>query len=290
MRCPCALPHRSESRNLDLDLATRSLAELGFSDTEALVYCDLLRAPNRTGYAVAKALKKSQANVYSALAALAAKGAVEFSNGDTRSYKAVQPSELLPRLSKEFEERCASAKAMLSNITGTASEDRIYQLKNPDHVFERAFAMIARAEQSIAFELFSFPFQRVAPALADAVGRGVGVAGVTFDPGDVIEGAECVLSVKFGRRNAWPQAPAWPRDHMALIVDAREALVALFDRHSHEVLHAFYTDSIYISCLFHASVIDGLVLNLERPKALEESLNKRLFGTVPQGFIDLING
>lgn len=275
---------------MDLDLATRSLADLGFSNTEALVYCDLLRAPNRTGYAVAKALKKSQANVYSALAALAAKGAVEFSNGDTRSYKAVEPGELLPRLTKEFEERCATAKATLSTIAAGASEDQIYQLKNPDQVFERALAMVARAQQSVAFELFPFPFQRLAPALTDAVRRGVGVAGVTFDPADEIEGAACVLSIKFGRRNAWPQAPAWPRDHMALVVDAREALVALFDRHSHEVLHAFYTDSTYISCLFHASVIDGVVLNLERPKVLEESLNKRLFGTVPQGFIDLING
>ena len=273
---------------MELDDATATLTKLGFTDTEALVYCELLRKPGQTGYSVAKALKKSQANVYGALATLTTDGAVEFSAGDVRTFQAVPPGELLPRLAREYAEKSAAAERALARIASEPSEDWVYQLKHADQVFERAASMAGRASQSIAFQLFPGPFQRVKPALAAAVQRGVGVAGVTFDPGDIVEGATCVLSVKFGRQSAWPQAPSWPRDHMGLVVDAREALVALFDRTTHEVVHALYTDSVYIACLLHSAIVDSVVLNLEGPEFLKESLNKRLFGAVPSGFVDLI--
>ena len=289
----CRRPRRTarnaEGPVLEHSEATRTLIQLGFSETEALVYCDLLSEPGRTGYAVAKSIKKSQANVYSALAALTSKGAVSFANGDVRSYQAIPAAELLPRLGRQYEQQCQAAKAALSQIVGHRSDDSMYQLKHLDQVYERAAVMCARAADSIAFELFPVPFSRLRDSLAAAVERGVGVAGVSFDPADTIPGATCALSVKFGVKTAWPRAPAWPRDHMAIVVDAREALVALFDRDTHEVLHGLYTDSVYISCLLHASVVDGVILNLERPKVLRESLNKRLFGTVPRGFLELIS-
>ena len=259
------------------------LTQLGFTDTEASTYRELLRHPGSTGYGVAKATKKSQANVYGALASLAAKGAVVFDNGEVRAYRAVSPTELLPRLGKEFQERCAAAEASLRRLDSPAGEDRIYQLRNANQVYDRASGMCAAAGESIAFELFHSPFQRLSGALAAAAARGVGVAGVTFDAGDSIAGATCVLAAKA------PRAQWWPGDQLTIVTDARQALVALFDRDSDAVLHAVYTDSVYLACLLHAAVVDASILNGENPPVLGTSLNKRLFGTIPGGFLQLIN-
>jgi sugar-specific transcriptional regulator TrmB len=258
------------------------LMRLGFSETEAETYCQLLRTPGATGYGVAQALKKSQANVYSALSSLTAKGAVFVDRGTVRAYRAVPPAELLPRLSREYEESCAAAAEALSRLQKPDNDDNIYQLKNQAQVYDRAASMCGRARESIAFELFHSPFERLRGPLADAVARGVGVAGVTFTAEDGIEGAQCVLAAKASR------TALWPGDQLTLITDAREALVALLDRHHGEVLHAFYTDSTYLSCLLHAAVIDATILNRDRSDRLQVSFNKLLFGTVPSGFLELI--
>lgn len=258
------------------------LMRLGFSETEAETYCQLLRSPGSTGYGVAQALKKSQANVYSALSSLTAKGAVAVDRGSVRAYRSVPPSELLPRLSREFEESCAAAAEALGRLQQDGGDDNVYQLKNAGQVYDRAAAMCGRARESIAFELFHRPFERLRGAMSDAVGRGVGVAGVTFAPEDRIEGGQCVLSVKASR------TAQWPGDQLTLVTDAREALVALFDRAAGEVVHGFYTDSTYLSCLLHAAVIDATVLNRDAPDQLKGSFNKMLFGTVPSGFLELI--
>lgn len=96
--------------------ARRLLADLGFSEAEALVYCALLRSPGLSGYGVAKAIGRSQAIVYSALARLTTKGAVGFCNGEARTYFAVPPAELLSGLSKAFDDRCVAARTMLVKL------------------------------------------------------------------------------------------------------------------------------------------------------------------------------
>ncbi|HEX8573848.1 MAG TPA: helix-turn-helix domain-containing protein [Allosphingosinicella sp.] len=259
------------------------LTQLGFTDTEALTYHELLRHPGSTGYGVAKAIKKSQANVYSALSSLTAKGAVAFDHGEVRAYRAVAPAELLPRLAKEFQERCAAAQVSLSRLDSPAGEDRIYQLRNANQVYDRAASMCASACESVAFELFHSPFQRLKGPLAAAAARGVGVAGVTFNAEDEVPGASCVLAVKASRAR-W-----WPGEQLTIVTDARQALVALFDRESDAVLHAVHTDSVYLACLLHAAVVDASILNRENPPVLATSLNKRLFGTIPGGFLQLIS-
>lgn len=262
--------------------APQILTQLGFSETEALTYCELLRSPGATGYKVAKAIGKSQANVYAALAGLSAKGAILVEKGEIRAYRAISTAELLPRLSKEFHDKCAAAEAALLNVAAPAPDDNIYHLANESQVYERARNMCDRARGSITFELFHRPFGRLTAALSDAVNRGVGVAGVTFDADDDIPGATCVLSLKAAR------ADLWPGDQLSLVTDAQEALVALFDRSSQAVLHAVYTDSTYLACLLHAAAVDATILNKHIPPEIGGSFNKRLFGTIPEGFLRLI--
>jgi sugar-specific transcriptional regulator TrmB len=267
--------------------ASHFLAQLGFTDTEALVYCELLSNPGATGYAVAKALRKSQANVYTALGSLSVKGAVIFDDSDVRAYRALLPSELLPRLSREFQARCAAAEAALATVARAKSDDHIYQFGNEAQVYERAVKMCERAKDSIAVGAFPRPFERLRDSFTAALDRGVGVAGVTFRPEDSLPGATLVFAVKAQRASSWPRATNWPRDQLTLVVDAEEALVALFDRETHAVLTALYTSSTYLASMLHAALLDATILNLEHPDVLDSSVNKRLFGRIPSGFLRL---
>jgi sugar-specific transcriptional regulator TrmB len=254
---------------------------LGFSETEAETYCQLLRSPGATGYGVAQALKKSQANVYSALSSLTGKGAVAVDRGNVRAYRAVPPAELLARLSEEYQASCTAAAEALAQLETAGDDHKVYQLKTQAQVYDRAIAMCGRAQESIAFELFHAPFERLAGTMTEALRRGVRAAGVTFAAEDRIAGAQCVLAAKASRTKFWPG------DQLTLVTDASEALVALFERDSGEVLHAFNSDSVYLACLLHAAVVDATILNRDAPGVLKTSLDKSLFGKVPKGFLAL---
>jgi sugar-specific transcriptional regulator TrmB len=259
-----------------------ALTQLGFTETEALVYAQLLRSPDLTGYAVAKALQKSQAHIYAALAALESKGAVIFDSGQVRTYRAVSAEELFSRFQHEFGSRIEAARKSLAEMTDSTESRGVHRLTNSEQVYQRAAFMCAQARDSIAFELFHEPFARMRLPLSSALARGVPVAGVTFQEHDEIEGATCVPSIKLAR------ASSWPGDQMTIVTDAQEALVALFARDTGRVLHAYCTDSAYLSCLLHAAVVDAIVLNQQGSPALRLSFNKKLFGRIPSGFLSLM--
>lgn len=259
-----------------------ALTKLGFTETEALVYAQLLRSPDSTGYAVAKALQKSQAHIYTALAALESKGAVIFDSGQVRTYRAVSTDELFARFQREFGSRIEAARKSLAEMTDSTESRGVHRLANAEQVYQRAAFMCAEARDSIAFELFPEPFARMRTPLSSALARGVAVAGVTFQERDEIDGATCVPSIKLGRTSFWPG------DQMTIVTDAQEALVALFARETGEVLHAYCTDSAYLSCLLHAAVVDAIVLNQQGSEALRLSFNKKLFGRIPSGFLSLM--
>ena len=268
----------------DVRTAADILTQLGFSEIEALTYCQLLQTPGATGYRVAKAIGKSQANVYSALSSLAGKGAVVADTDSVRGYHAVPTAELLERMSREYQERCTAAQEALTELDTATSETGIHKLINSEHVYERASSMCLRAKDSIAFELFHGPFKRLERSLAQAERRGVGIAGLTFHPEDALAGATSVLAVKHARTDTWPG------EQLTLITDAREALVALFHRSSGDVMHAVYTDSTYLSCLLHAAVVDATVLNRDAAALCTGSFNKMLFGLIPGGYLELLEG
>ena len=127
----------------------QSLAALGFTETEAVVYCELLRAPASTGYRLAPSIGKAAASVYQALAALSQKGAVLVDDTETKTYRAVPPSELIAALSKSFEARAAQAVQSLEGLHEPQPDDRLYQLSSVDQVFERATAMIDGAKEIV---------------------------------------------------------------------------------------------------------------------------------------------
>ena len=225
----------------------QSLAALGFTETEAIVYCELLRAPASTGYRLAPSIGKAAASVYQALAALSQKGAVLVDDMDTKTYRAVPPSELIAALSKSFEARAAQAVQSLEELHEPQPDDRLYQLSSVDQVFERASAMIDGAKEIVLFDLFPEPFRRLEGALTRAATRGVTVAGLLYDravraPYLALHasGAQFVLE-------------RWPGVQMNVVADASEHLIALLSRDARSVRRAVWSDSDYLACVEHSS-------------------------------------
>jgi len=229
------------------EMPEQRLAALGFTETEAAVYCELLRAPASTGYRLAQSIGKAAANVYQALAALSQKGAVLVEDGDAKTYRAVSPAELIAALSKSFEVRAADAAKALERLHEPAPDDRLYQLSTIEQVFERATAMIERAREIVLFDLFPEPFRRLEGALTRAATQGVTVAGLLYDrsaqaPYFALHASQARFVLE-----------RWPGVQMNVVVDASEHLIALLSGDARSVKHAVWSDSAYLACVEHSS-------------------------------------
>lgn len=260
------------------------LGELGFNDTEALVYCELLRAPGSTGYRVAQSLGKAQASAYAALAALETKGAVMYDDSETRAYRAVPPSELLGRLRKKFDHNFERANELLESLEAPANDTRIYQLRNLDQVYERVRTMLREATETVVFEIFPGPLAELKADIMAAAKRGVRVAGLVLSPEDVIEGVKCVVS---------PQGKAieeaFPGQQVTLVVDAAQFLVALVDRGG-QVQHGMWTANSYLAFLFGNGIVSDVVLHgSDYLDEIGGSPNRHLFRDFPPGYHALMD-
>lgn len=228
-----------------MEAPTDALTALGFTETEALVYCELLRLSPATGYRLAQAVGKAPANTYQALSALVQKGAAMVDESDGKCFRAVPPAELLAALGSAFEARRAAAAAALERFALPAEDDRIYQLKSSEQVMQRALAMIEGAREIVLFDLFPEPFEALRPALECSARNGVVVAGITYGS---IAGAPAPFIVA---RGADYVARRWPGRQVMIVADAREHLAALLSRDGASVLHGTWSDSAWLACIHH---------------------------------------
>jgi len=232
-----------------------ALTAIGFTEIEAAIYCELLRGPPATGYRLAKAIGKGPANVYQALASLAQKAAVMVDETAAKTYRAVPPADLMSGLQRAFDLARRDAQAALESLHAESRDDRVYQLKSPAQIYERAEAMIAGAREILLFDLFPEPLARLTPALNLAHGRGVAVAGLVYGPPPDL---------------AFPVAPSvssgvvadrWPGLQLSLVADASEHLVALLSQDGTVARHGVWSDSVYLACLKHSGLAAEIQLS-----------------------------
>src|SRR5688500_18750659 len=181
---------------------TAALAALGFTETDALVYCELLRASPASGYRLAQAIGKAPANTYAALAALTQKGAVVVDDSAGKSFRPCPPGELISALERGYEARARAAGEALDQLYKPPEDDRIYQLATAAQALERARAMIDGAHETLLFDLFPHPLELLKPNLERARARGVRVAGVGYAP--VETGFTLVDSRGMSMADRWP--------------------------------------------------------------------------------------
>jgi HTH-type transcriptional regulator, sugar sensing transcriptional regulator len=257
-----------------------TVTALGFTETEAAVYCALLRGGAATGYRLAQAIGKAPANVYQTLASLAQRGAVMIDDGETRIYRATEPRELLASLESAFEASRRKAETALAKLRTPPDDDRIYQLKTPAQVYERAQAMIAEAKEVLLFDLFPEPLSRLTPALLKAHNRGVRLAGLVY--------ADVTLPFPIAAAPRGTVLHRWPGLQLSIVVDASEHLLALLSGDGSRVLHGVCSDSAYLACLQHSGLGAEIRLSALAPDAHDRLGDIALLRAYPPGLRSLI--
>jgi len=274
------MPHCS---NMDIEDLPAVLIPLGFTETEALAYGELLKQPDQTGYSLSKAIQKGQPVTYAALAGLEARGAVMASFAPAKVYRAIAPTELISALRRQFDRRCAVAEESLAYQGRVPSNDQLFHLKTATQVRERARAMINAAQATVLFELFPGPAQQLRPDLEAAAAKpGVSVAGVVLRVEDHIAGARTILPAR-----SEYIAAAWKEDVLILIVDARQILIASINGLG-VLSRAIWTDNLFVSVLFHNAISADVLLH-EKMGADWKGPNMDLFGKVSPGFFELVD-
>lgn len=259
-----------------------ALATLGFTDTEAAIYCELLRGAPSTGYRLALSIGKSPANVYQALANLTSRGAVMVEDGETKTYRATPPKELLSGLQRAFELSRHEAHAALAGLHAHAEDDRIYQLKTTAQVYERAQRMIVDAREIILFDLFPTPLATLAPVLSQAHGRGVNVAGLAY-----ADSPDLPFPVSTARSRS-VVAERWPGLQLSLIVDASEHLTALLSPDGMTTLRGVWSDSVYLACLQHSGLAAEIQISATSYDSTDRFAGISLLRAYPPGLKTLI--
>jgi sugar-specific transcriptional regulator TrmB len=257
--------------------ADKTLTELGFTDLEAQLYCELLKRAPATGYRLAQAVGKAAANVYQALTALEQKGAVVVEAGDTRSYRPVAPAEMMAALQARFSARQSAATAALERLHTPAQSDKIFQLRDSVQAIERARQMLESAREIVLFDLFPGPFRVLQSQLAQAAARGVTVAGVVYSDQSCAE----FLCVRSHGQARVPES--WPGSQLTLVADAREFLVALLSDDTTQLQHGLWTDSLYLSCLQHSGLACEIRLSALAMRNEDPLASLSLLPAMPEG-------
>jgi sugar-specific transcriptional regulator TrmB len=235
--------------------AIEPLIGLGLTALEAEIYVFLLQESPATGYRIAQAIGKPAANTYKAIESLARKGAVLLDEGRSRLCRAVPAAEFLGRLERGFRKVKREAAAVLEGLPGAAADDRVYQLRSRDQVFERCRNMLERCRQVALLDVYPQPLEELRADVERAVARGVAVALQVYAPA-VLPGAEVVLKGEVER-----VVERWPGQWLNLGIDGQEHLLAYLTADGKDVHQAIWTGSAYLSWVYHTGASSELVVS-----------------------------
>jgi HTH-type transcriptional regulator, sugar sensing transcriptional regulator len=156
------------------------LRQLGFTDYEARIYIQLLKASPATAYEISKAAGVPRANTYAALEALAQRGAVLPVNEEPLRYVAAPPKTLFEGISRQTRALCSDLSSRLLAITSADPDYYVWTTHGDMAVQERIEAIIAESQHSIWIKAADDVIRRHKASLQKAAGRGVAIMIVLF--------------------------------------------------------------------------------------------------------------
>jgi sugar-specific transcriptional regulator TrmB len=236
------------------DDALQAMTALGFTELEAEVYDFLLQESPATGYCVAQGIGKPVANTYKAIESLGNKGAVLVNDGPRRLYHPLPAEEFLAQLEQGFRRRRQQAATALAAIRVAPEDDRVYQLRSVEQVFQRCRRMLDGCEQVALLDAFPRPLEELRGSLEAAAARGVRVTVKAYQPADIV-GAEVVVS-----RHGPATLRRWPGQWLNLVTDSREHLLALLTSDDSGLHQAVWSGSTYLSWVYHCTASCEVVL------------------------------
>ena len=226
------------------------LGQLGLNELESEVYVFLLGHPPMTAYRVAKQIGKATANTYKAIESLARRGAVLIEEGENRLCRAVPAAEFLQQLQRGFAGLANEAEDALASLGQPTWDERVYKLESVPQVLERCRQMLEeRVEKLAIVDAFPASLASVLPAVHAAVARRADVLVQAYKPIE-ISGAEVTVPMQA------PQAQLqWGSQQLNVVIDGREALIALLSDDLTQVFQAVWTNSLYLACILGAGMM-----------------------------------
>jgi sugar-specific transcriptional regulator TrmB len=249
-----------------------ALQSLGLTALEADVYACLLGLGQATGYRVGRELGRPTANVYKALDALTAKGAVLLREGGEGLFIPVPPERFLAQLRDSFDRSEEAVLAGVRHLQVEAEPGGIFALSTSEQVGERLQAMIESAQRVVLVDAAPAPLRTWAGALATAAGRGVRVLIKAYGPA-AVEGAE--VAVDPAGENIRRR---WVVDWLQVVVDGSELLLSA--QLDGQLLRAVWTREPFVTVVYHEALAGEITLArmsaLVQGNASRDALRKTL--------------
>ncbi len=152
-----------------------ALVSLGFTVTEAKVYCAMVPEEKMNGYQIAKNLNFSRSSVYAALENLLKKGAILSIPGNTSEYTVVKPGELIDKILSNYEKNAKLAKSSLEQLSLKNNSSNLFlNIQGLQNIQDNAVQMIRCAQKEILISS-SMDLKPFVEELSHAIERGVRV-------------------------------------------------------------------------------------------------------------------
>lgn len=232
-----------------------SLVALGFSQLEAAIYVYLLEESPATGYQIAKAIEKPNANTYQALESMTLRGLLLVEDGKPRRYRAVPHQEMLRQLETAYTARVETASKELDAIRPAIGDLQVYRITERTQVIERCRAMLARARRKVVVDAFPGVLATISDALEATAARGTEVIAKVYEP-VTLDGVILVVDVR-GRHIP----DKWGIQWLNLVVDGREHLFACLEAEELRVIQAIWTESPYVAFLIHTGLLSEMAVD-----------------------------
>jgi len=225
--------------------ALNLLRELGLNQLESEIYMFMLPQPPMTAYKIAKSIGKPTANVYKSVETLSRKGALIIEDGSSKICRAVPARVFLHRAEQNYHEISQKAQNVLKNIEVSPIDEIVFRVDNIEQVYTYCREMIERAKATVVIDAFPIPLQKIAPLVSKATKRGVEVFIEAYES-ITIEGTKITFIPIADRL-----VSQWGAQQLNIVVDGKENLMALLTHDGSDVLQAFWSNSLYLSCLHH---------------------------------------
>lgn len=269
-----------------------ALMALGLNELEARIYIHLLSENPATGYRIAQAIGKPVANCYKALEMLIKKGAIEIDEGRKRLYTPSPPSEFLQRLRRQIQENISTAEKQLKQIKSIVNDPRIYQMNNPDQVFERSQAILRNARKIVVADIFPLALERLSESLIHAGARKIEMFVKCYQEIS-IKGVQVIPESRRGDIVA-----GYSGQWLKIVADARVHIIAFLSNDLKEVYQAVWSKSPLLSILHFNAIRSEMLLdrineaarqekNIVAVKSILKNYNARARELLP-GYSDLI--
>jgi hypothetical protein len=115
-------------------------------------------------------------------------------------------------------------------------------------VVERDDGRIGRLREIVILDFFPDMYDLFRAEIDQVRERGVMIAGIAYRPGD------SQPTMPYNGKSTDLVQSRWPGLGVILVVDASQQLVAQLSRDLHHVLNAVYSNSVFLSCVFHSAL------------------------------------